>query len=170
MGWHASTVAHLGRLCGSLLSVCPNEQPPQGAVIDSRPRLATRDQLVAYLAPCFAGAAEHELHVLCLDDQDHLLHHARLPVIDDDQHTFRRMVSALLAVEGTASFVLAQASDSPSPVPRTRARQLRGKVTRTMGHAGVKLRDHLGFSETKAWSYKEQRTFPLEGAPPPARR
>lgn len=138
-----------------------------GTTAEQKVRLATWTQLVGYLTPCFAEGCERKLHLLCLDEHCDLLHHARFPPTDDDRRTFRLVVSAVLAVEPTASFVLAQGSDSVSPVPRTRDRQLRGKVARSLGHAGVRLRDHLSFSPERLWSYTERRTFPLE---PAARR
>lgn len=134
-------------------------------LITLKPRMPTAASLLAYLAPYFVGSGQEEVHVLCFDKHDCLLEHRRFPAGLERATAYGRVLLSVLQVRGTASFVLAEGHPRASPVPKVDERDLRTRVTRALGHAGIACRDHVGFGLKKVWSLRRARTFELAATP-----
>lgn len=129
-------------------------------VVELRVVLGDFDRLVGYLGLHVIAREDQAFHVLCLDENDQLIRHWRLPTSSDDfGMTFRQVMSASLATRGTVSVVLAHRHTTRSPVATAMERDLRVQIKRALSNAGIKVRDYIIFGPASLWSYEEGRTF-----------
>jgi DNA repair protein RadC len=129
------------------------------AVRELRPRLATVQTVIRYLAPTFASLDHEELHILCLDARYSLLAHAHFPVTDDSERDSRAIISTAIAVKGAVNLIFVQSHLEGSPVATVSEKQFRAKLSRALSTVGINLQDHIVFGPERIWSLRQKRTM-----------
>jgi DNA repair protein RadC len=134
---------------------------PDSADLKPEQALDTPDGLFKYLEPYVMQSGPKAVHMLCLDNDNRLLHHAWFPQPDDCIAVYRYVVALAFVVKEMAKLVLAQSHTRKSAIPDVAQRKLRADIIRALRSLDVEFQDHVIFSVTSRWSLRAGRTYPI---------
>ncbi len=130
-----------------------------------RTKLATTQELAAYLAPHFLGAGHEKLAMLALDDRSRLL---RLVWLDDGSAgaldvSVRKMATAA-AMAGASGVVLAHNHPDGIVLPSKEDLMATQAAAQALALLEIRLKDHFIFAGEEWLSLKDSGRMPAAGA------
>lgn len=127
-----------------------------------KPSLRTTEQLAAYLAQLFAGAAQERALLLALDSRSRVKATLWLRDGTSDRVSLaiKDVVSAAIK-GGTDSVVLCHNHPNGMAMPSREDIQATENIVRALGLVRVHLRDHIILTENEYFSMREENRLPF---------